>query len=211
VQVGGFPSTYVPGQAYTISVSHSGGTTIKQINTSCRIGAGSANAGTLAAGSNTITYSTTGETNGIHLSVIDVDAANFTWTAPAAGTGDVRLYLCGHQGTYSGQNTELILTATEQTDAVFDPGPPPVQFWLGANQPNPFREATVIGFSLPQPGLVRFEVFDLSGRLLQSQEGVRAAGHNEFAWNAGDHPSGVYFYRVRSGAFSETKRMLLIR
>jgi len=98
---------------YTVLLTHSGGSAIKQFNGSCRVGNGSDNAGTISAGTNTSTYNTTGETNGIHLSSNDKDNAEFVWTAPPAGTGTVRLYVAGHQGSASGPNTKVVLVAQE--------------------------------------------------------------------------------------------------
>jgi hypothetical protein len=127
VTVSGFPTEYTPGQAYTITVGHSGGSTIANFNASCRVGSGSTNAGTITAGTGTSTYNVSGETNGVHLTSNNQNSGTFTWTAPAAGAGDVHLYLGGHQGTYGGQNTALNLTAAEAT--VSAPGE--------ASEPNP--------------------------------------------------------------------------
>jgi hypothetical protein len=113
MEVSGFPTEYVPGQAYTVAVTHSGGSPIKQFNGSCRVGTGSVNAGTISAGSNTTTYNTSGETNGVHLTSTDLDNAEFVWTAPSSGTGDVRLYVAGHQGTVGGPNTRIVMVAQE--------------------------------------------------------------------------------------------------
>jgi hypothetical protein len=113
VQVSGFPTEYMPGQSYTVAVAHSGGSAIKQFNGSCRVGTGSTNAGTISAGTNTSTYSTNGETNGVHLSSSDKDNAEFVWTAPPAGTGEVTLYVAGHQGTAGGPNTKVVMVAQE--------------------------------------------------------------------------------------------------
>lgn len=85
------------------------------------------NAGVIAAGMNTTVYNTAGETNGVHLSGSNRDSAKFIWTAPMAGTGDVRLYLSGMQGRQdTGPNTEIELTSTEAAvlpDIASDPVP----------------------------------------------------------------------------------------
>ncbi len=117
IQASGFPSVYVPGQSYTITVSHAGTDLIANFNASCRIGTGSQNAGVITAGTNTATYNTSLETNGVHLSPSFLDGGTFTWTAPAAGTGDVNLYICGIEADYDGPNTILSFTAAEQAPA----------------------------------------------------------------------------------------------
>jgi len=113
ITITGFPTSYAPGQAYTLTIGHSAGTTIANFNASCRVGSGNTNAGTLAAGTATATYSVSGETNGVHFYSTNQNSGTFTWTAPAAGTGTVHLYVGGHQGTASGVNTAAVLTANE--------------------------------------------------------------------------------------------------
>lgn len=213
VQISGFPTEYVPGEIYAVTIAHSGGSAIKQFNGSCRVGTGSDNAGVISAGTNTVTYSTSGETNGVHLSAQDLDSGTFDWTAPPAGTGEVRLYIAGHQGSYSGANTTLVLSATEQTTDVF-PGDLAGTADLGllvGNYPNPFTARTVIGYTLPREGLVGLEIFNLSGRRLETCAGEQSSGYHEFVWDASGRPSGVYFIRVQADGRSETRSMLLAR
>lgn len=114
VTVSGFPQTYVPNQQYLITIRKLSGSSIRNFNASCRVGAGSVNAGVLAAGTGTSTYNTSGETNGIHLSTSSRDSATFLWTAPVSGTGAVTLYVASQQGGYSGPNTVIAQTAGEQ-------------------------------------------------------------------------------------------------
>jgi hypothetical protein len=112
ITVSGFPATYVPGQAYVVTVAHNGGSSIDNFNASVRVGTGPANAGTITAGTNTAVYSVTGETNGVHFGSPGQASGTFTWTAPSPGVGTVSLYLSGHQGgTQNGPNTEFVLTA----------------------------------------------------------------------------------------------------
>ncbi|MDK9700663.1 MAG: T9SS type A sorting domain-containing protein [bacterium] len=114
MQVVGFPAEYTPGQQYRISIRKTSGSSIRNFNASCRVGTGSTNAGVITASTNTAVYSVTGETNGIHLSTSGRDSGVFNWTAPAAGTGTVRLYMGGMQGTSAnGPNTTYIGTSNE--------------------------------------------------------------------------------------------------
>ncbi|MCP4568163.1 MAG: hypothetical protein GY841_11350 [FCB group bacterium] len=120
IQVTGFPAEYEPGQTYTINITHDGGDLIRQFNASCRVGAGSENAGMIAAGTNTETYNNLKESNGVHFSSDNHSLGSFDWTAPALGTGEVRLYLAGLQGGYNGLNSAMILTSAEQAQACGD-------------------------------------------------------------------------------------------
>ena len=56
IQVSGFPESYTAGEVYTLTVTHTAGTTIRNFNGSCRVGTGSANAGVIASGTGTVTY-----------------------------------------------------------------------------------------------------------------------------------------------------------
>jgi hypothetical protein len=212
IQADGFPAEYLPDQQYTITVSHSGGAAIKQFNGSCRLGSGSQNAGVIAVGTNTLTYSASGETNGVHLSTTDLESGTFLWTAPSAGSGPVTLYIAGHQGAFAGTNTTLSLTATELTTGVprgraASSGP----LRLDGNVPNPVRARTSIRFALQEAATVTIDIFDPEGRLVESYRNELSSGSHELSWNASGRSSGVYYYRVRTGNDAETRSMLVIR
>ncbi|MEO5617555.1 MAG: choice-of-anchor D domain-containing protein, partial [Candidatus Eisenbacteria bacterium] len=90
-------------------------------------------------------------------------------------------------------------------------------FALWQNQPNPFRGVTRIGYSLPRAANVELEVFNLQGQrvvsLVNESQGP-GIYHQNFAARRTDGsllPTGVYFYRFRAGAFSATRKMLLMR
>lgn len=211
IQISDFPTEYVPGQVYTVTISHNGGSTIRQFNGSCRIGAGAANAGVISAGANTAIYNEPVETNGVHLNAVGLNSATFNWTAPAAGTGTVRLYIAGHQGSYSGPNTNLTLLATEQVTDV----PASEQGIVGAltvaAYPNPFTTSTTITYALAEASPVLIRIFDMAGRALESFSSAKPAGTHQFTWNAAPNPSGIYFVRVESGTLSETRALLLTK
>jgi hypothetical protein len=212
IHASGFPPEYIPGQIYTISIAHSGGTTIRQFNGSCRIGTGSQNAGVIASGTRTVTYNTGGETNGIHLSTTNQDSCTFQWTAPQAGTGTVRLYIAGQQGSSGGANTSLTLVATEQMTGIEEEDEISHDFALLNNFPNPFNAQTTLDYSLPVDGPVTLEVYDLLGRKIETLfEGFQSAGEHWIIWDGGDQTSGVYFYRIRTENKTETKKMTLMK
>ncbi|MBU1983537.1 T9SS type A sorting domain-containing protein [bacterium] len=128
VTVSGFPEAYTPSQSYLITIQRTSGNSINQFNGSVRAGTGSTNAGVITAGTGTEVYNVTGETNGVHLSSSNQTSATFNWTAPAAGTGTVQLYVGAYQGTSysSGLNTTIVQVSDE---AMSLPGP--------ATNPNP--------------------------------------------------------------------------
>jgi hypothetical protein len=85
-------------------------------------------------------------------------------------------------------------------------------FVLHQNYPNPFNPATEISFSIPAASLVSLKIFDALGRevsvLLESE---LHAGNYVRQWNAEGKASGVYFYRLQAGRFTDTKKLVLAR
>jgi len=212
VIVSGFPTQYTPGQVYTVSISHNGGSTIRQLNGSVRIGIGSQNAGTITAGANTVTYNTTGETNGIHLSTTNLDNASFQWTAPQPGTGSVNLYLAGHQGSAGGANTDLILTASEMATAIDDELSLPTKIAVITNYPNPFNPQTTIHYEIPQSGQLALDIFDIQGKKVANlYDGISEAGRHDLVWNASQQTSGIYFCRLVTEDQSISRIITLIK
>lgn len=104
------------------------------------------------------------------------------------------------------------LVADTTTDAVPEPLTPLPLIHLEQNYPNPFNSTTTISFSLPRTMHVTLRVYDLTGRevgtLVDSNEEV---GEHQIQFDANTLPSGVYFYQLRAGQFSETRKLLLIR
>ena len=88
----------------------------------------------------------------------------------------------------------------------------PASFVLSQNYPNPFNPITTISFDLPSRVLVSLKVFDLLGKEVSTiVSGELGAGSYFKQWNGSDIPSGVYFYRLQAGSFSETKKLILLK
>ncbi|MFH1679563.1 MAG: M1 family aminopeptidase [Candidatus Eisenbacteria bacterium] len=94
---------------------------------------------------------------------------------------------------------------------------PGLVYELGQNRPNPFNPATTIRFSLPVEEQVRLRIYSTSGRLVRDLvDGRLPAGAHQVVWNGRNETgaatgSGVYFYRMEAGDFSDTKKMVLVR
>lgn len=88
----------------------------------------------------------------------------------------------------------------------------PDGYTLSQNYPNPFNPSTNIKFDLPLRSFVKIVVYDAQGRevaVLVNQE--LQPGTYSYKWEASSLPSGVYFYRLLTNSFSDTKKMLLIK
>jgi len=88
----------------------------------------------------------------------------------------------------------------------------PASVTLDQNYPNPFNPETVIRFELPRQAEVRLEIVNVLGQTIAVLKNeTMAAGSYESIWNAADHPSGVYFYRLQADDFSITRTMTLLK
>ena len=88
----------------------------------------------------------------------------------------------------------------------------PVAFSMSQNFPNPFNPATNISFSLPKSEFVNLSVYDLSGKLVDELVNNNLeAGKYTTNWNAADLSSGVYFYKIQAGEFTDVKKLTLIK
>jgi polyhydroxybutyrate depolymerase len=88
----------------------------------------------------------------------------------------------------------------------------PQAFSLDQNYPNPFNPTTTIGYKIPMNGHVSLKVYDILGReVVALVDEKKDAGSHDISFNASKLPSGVYFYRLQTGSFTETKKLVLIR
>ncbi len=81
----------------------------------------------------------------------------------------------------------------------------PEKFDLSQNYPNPFNPSTFISYSLPVSGNVKLSVYNSAGQL------VKTSGRYSITFDAANLSSGIYFYKLESGSYVQTKRMTLIK
>ncbi len=88
----------------------------------------------------------------------------------------------------------------------------PTHFALEQNYPNPFNPLTTLGFALPRSAFVTLKVFNTIGEEVATLIAEQLpAGRHQVQWNANGFVSGVYFYRLQTGDFVETKKLILLR
>jgi hypothetical protein len=88
----------------------------------------------------------------------------------------------------------------------------PTDFNLYQNYPNPFNPATKIKFSIPKSQFVTLKIYDALGREVSTLVNDRvAAGVYSVEWDATAYPSGIYFYSINAGNFTQTRKMILIK
>jgi len=88
----------------------------------------------------------------------------------------------------------------------------PAAFSVEQNSPNPFNPTTTISFSIAEAGDVTVEVFNVAGQKVDTiVSGYMEAGRHSVVWDASDFSAGVYFYTVKSGGYSKTMKMTLLK
>jgi len=97
-----------------------------------------------------------------------------------------------------------------------EPGKAVETFELAQNYPNPFNPATRINYVITAQGIapvqVELTVFNIMGQKIRTLvNGKKAAGSYRVTFNGVEFPSGIYFYRLKTGVFTDTKKMILLR
>ncbi len=88
----------------------------------------------------------------------------------------------------------------------------PKTYELDQNYPNPFNPSTTFAFDIPRSSFVTLKIYDLLGREIKALVNeVKEPGKYKVNWDAASVTSGVYFCRLVSGAFVETRKMLLLK
>jgi len=88
----------------------------------------------------------------------------------------------------------------------------PSSYSLKQNYPNPFNPVTNIRFDIPKSSFVSIKIYDVTGKEVETivNENMQT-GKYETQWNGSIYSSGVYFYKITTGDFTATKRMVLIK
>ena len=108
---------------------------------------------------------------------------------------------------------QVILTGeTDNATAIKSDVTTPLQFILFQNYPNPFNPSTIINYEIPKSSFVTLKAYDMLGRevaTLVNEE--KPAGRYNVTFDASKYSSGVYFYRITAGGFSQIKKMVLLK
>jgi hypothetical protein len=121
------------------------------------------------------------------------------------------LYPNDGESIKSNEDMVTIVVSNEGTEVS------PVVTTLGSNYPNPFNPTTTISFSTKEGGLVSIEVYNVKGQKVKTLvNDTFAAGTHKVVWNGNDDQnvnvgSGVYFYKMKNGRYTSTKKMILIK
>lgn len=112
-------------------------------------------------------------------------------------------------GVFSSQwnfRTELISSVNNYLPGL------PDSYKLHNNYPNPFNPITKIRFDLLKNSITKVSIYDVSGKEIEQILNKNLnAGYYEVLWNASNYSSGVYFYRIEAGDFTDIKKMILLK
>ena len=139
-----------------------------------------------------------------------------SWTSVSSGLTDFHIQSFAvnsndymFAGSFSGY---LFRSINPTTPVEYENDQYPSNHFLSQNYPNPFNPATMISYQIPQAGFVTLKVYDILGRevtILINEE--KPAGSYEVQFTASGLTSGIYFYQIKAGEYSETKKMLMIK
>jgi hypothetical protein len=88
----------------------------------------------------------------------------------------------------------------------------PLAFNLSQNYPNPFNASTRISFTLPSKELVRLTIYNVLGKeVAQLVNEEKVAGQHEFMFDASEFTSGIYYYKLEAGSFTEMRKFILLK
>ncbi|MFQ5869571.1 MAG: T9SS type A sorting domain-containing protein [Candidatus Zixiibacteriota bacterium] len=106
-----------------------------------------------------------------------------------------------------GHNTEWDLVEVDRSEVSLS-----TITQLYQNYPNPFNATTVINYQLPAHSHVRLEVYNTLGQKVTALvDETQEAGYRSVSWDASGVSSGLYFYRLTAGDYTEARRMMLVR
>lgn len=124
------------------------------------------------------------------------------------------VYVGGNFNSVNGISQPHLALFTDAISSVgeLSSGGIPSEYNLYQNYPNPFNPSTIIKFTLPVQEKVTVKVFDVLGKELNTVvNNVLLAGEHQITFNARGLSSGVYFYRIESGAFVQTRKMIILK
>jgi photosystem II stability/assembly factor-like uncharacterized protein len=134
-----------------------------------------------------------------------------TWSQLSWGKSHNRFRFFGDSLAYSvGVQVYKYTKTAVSVNQIF--APIPENYSLMQNFPNPFNPSTVIKYTLPEISEITLTVYDVRGNEIENIVTERqAAGSYSYTFNASGYPSGIYFYKLETMGFSETKKMVLVK
>ncbi len=147
-----------------------------------------------------------------------IGIGTFIWSTSESGSGYGRYFYLDWDESASSINSDFKLNGfnvrclNDNFTEVGENNTNPNTFSLAQNYPNPFNPITTIKYSIPSSNIVSLKIYDILGNEVTTLINTfQNAGTYETNFNASNLSSGTYFYKLKSGNFSETKKLLLLK
>lgn len=137
-----------------------------------------------------------------------VEAGFFDTGSKALGvavSGDVVYVADDGDGMYIIRN-DLLMGINEESSHL------PENFLLAPNYPNPFNPITTISYQLPKSAFVNLSIYNITGQLVETVvNDYKTPGFYTVEWNDREVGSGIYFYKITAGEFTDVRKCLLVK
>lgn len=146
-------------------------------------------------------------TNFINIGSVDFSVTNFVDST--VERNQIYTYRIQLDASWSNEATAYIPdnVTSVKNEKIF-----PEKFILYQNYPNPFNPVTTIKYVIANPGNVELSVYDVLGRKIKTLiDENKKTGEYDVEFSGADLPSGIYFYQLRAGSFTESKKMVLLK
>ncbi len=144
--------------------------------------------------------------------IIEFERNFFLHDTLAVENCEIVIFVQSNETTEILQAAKIAIQDLEQTDIDDKPGRLPSIVTLNPAYPNPFNASTTIQYSIPDESFVDISIYDVLGRKVETLiDANQRAGFHQVIWNAAERPSGTYFYKLRAGNYSETRKVSLLK
>lgn len=147
--------------------------------------------------------------NGVVVAVNNLTSSNpFILKAPSTGTYTVNAGFKSPSRQYGTTTVVLNVSGVNENLIDFNPN----EYKLYTNYPNPFNPSTKIRYAIPQTSFTTLKVYSVTGKevaTLINEE--KTPGVYEVSFDGKGLSSGIYFYKLQSGSFSDIKKMILLK
>ena len=131
---------------------------------------------------------------------------SWSWSSGSYGRHFTDFLAAEIDGIIYGDSSLLVSIYPEEINYILN------DYNLSNNYPNPFNPVTTIEYTLPRSGEVSLIIYNILGKeVARLVDGEMTAGNHTANWDASNFASGIYFYRLKSGNFVQTRKMVLLK
>ncbi|MDP8238887.1 MAG: T9SS type A sorting domain-containing protein [Candidatus Hatepunaea meridiana] len=138
-------------------------------------------------------------------------SGTFSWITESGDAGHYEPVFVVNDGDFT--DTVTVVIEVYHPDAVGSGDDIlPEEYCLSEGYPNPFNSTITIKYQIAETVAVRLQVFDISGRVIETLIAERRdAGDYTVNWDADERPAGIYFCRIEAGSFVKVRKMMLLK